>query len=248
VPINSLTLFLLTILSGISVFFIPNIQNKSFRNLLAFSGAYLFSMTVIHILPELFSESLNPGLAGIFVLVGFYFQVLLDYFSKGVEHGHIHHQGHEHSHGYTEAIMLFVSLWIHSFLEGGLLVHPHVHHAEADTRNILFGLSLHKIPEAIALISVLLFQIKNRGLVFGLLVLYSLSTPIGLFVSGFIAGGISNSSEIFTYLFAIVAGNFLHISTTIFFEAEQPGHKFKGIKFLVTSLGALLAVIAEYCL
>ena len=160
--------------SGISVFFIPNIQNRNFRNILAFSGAYLFSMTVIHILPELFKESANPGVAGIFVLVGFYFQVLLNYFSKGIEHGHVHHHGH--TQGYTEAVMLFVSLWIHSFLEGGLLVHPHVNHAESDTRNLLFGLSLHKIPEAIALIAVLLFQLKNKIWVFVLLIIYSLST------------------------------------------------------------------------
>jgi zinc transporter ZupT len=244
---NSLTLFLLTMISGVMVFFIPNIQNRNFRNLLAFSGAYLFSMTVIHILPELFSESSKPGYVGVFVLIGFYFQILLDYFSSGVEHGHIHTNGHSHSHR-GEATMLFISIWIHSFLEGSLLVHPHVSHAESETRNMLFGLSLHKIPESIALIAVLLFQLKNKFLVLGLLFVFALSSPLGVLVSEKAVMNVYGSGDFFTYIFSIVAGNFLHISTTIFFESEQPEHAFKGTKFIVTLLGGLLAIAAEFLL
>lgn len=244
---NSITIFVLTFLSGLSVFFIPNIQNRKFRNLLAFSGAYLFSMTVIHILPEMFSESTNPRILGIFLLAGFYLQVLLNYFSKGVEHGHVHVH-HNHSNEYAGASVLFFSLWIHSFLEGGLLVHAHIHPSDSHSRNLLFGLSLHKIPEAIALIAVLLLQLRNKILVFLLLIIYAISTPLGLELSAVMSKNIDNSGQIFRYIFAVVAGNFLHISTTIFFEAEQPGHTFKGTKLIITLMGAFLAVLADYFL
>jgi len=47
-----------------------------------------------------------------------------------------------------------------------------------------------------------------------------------------------------TFLFAFVAGNFLHISTTIFIESS-PEHKWSGQKIVVGLLGAGLAVFAE---
>ena len=244
--INIGILFILTFAAGISVFFVPNIQNRNFRNVLSFSGAYLFSITVIHILPELFKEAEQPAIAGMFVLAGFYFQILLNFLTTGVEHGHIHH--HHHAKDYSGAILLFVSLWLHSLLEGSLLVHPHANHEEGDIRNLLFGLLLHKVPESIALISVLLFQIKNKPIVFVLLLIYAASSPIGLLVSDFISSGDFYSSSMFTYLFAVVAGNFLHISTTIFFETEQPGHTFRGSKLLITGLAGLIAVLVEYFL
>jgi zinc and cadmium transporter len=244
VAFNCIILFTLTFLAGATVFVVPDIKNKNFNTLLSFSGAYLFSMTVIHILPELFYQAKNASYIGIFVLIGFFFQILLDYFSTGVEHGHIHTDGHEH-HSYKEAAILFISLWIHSFLEGSLLVHPHSSHAHADVFNLLFGLILHKLPESFALIAVLLFQLKNKILVWVLLFVFALSSPLGFIVSESLSNSALENSQWFTYLFAFVAGNFLHISTTIFFESESSQHSFKGNKLIITSAGALLAILAE---
>jgi hypothetical protein len=47
------------------------------------------------------------------------------------------------------------------------------------------------------------------------------------------------------YLYALVSGNFLHISTTIVFESS-PGHKFDARKMAVTIFGALAAVAVEF--
>jgi hypothetical protein len=46
------------------------------------------------------------------------------------------------------------------------------------------------------------------------------------------------------WLYAIVSGSFLHISTTIFFESN-PQHKLKIARLLIVFLGALLAVLIE---
>ena len=106
--LNVLLLFVTAFGAGIAVFLIPELNKEKFKAILSFSGAYLFSITVIHILPELFHESSNPIQAGIFVLMGFFLQMMLEYFTSGVEHGHIHHS-HE-----TTAIpyLLLVSLGI----------------------------------------------------------------------------------------------------------------------------------------
>ncbi|MDX2189165.1 MAG: ZIP family metal transporter [Bacteroidota bacterium] len=210
--------------------------------MLAFSGAYLFSITVIHILPELFSNTNNAMIAGIFVLAGFYFQIIMDYFSTGVEHGHIHLHNHKTN---SSAYILFVTLCIHSLLEGTLLVHPHVNHGDTDLIKLLFGLTLHKIPESIALVSVIYFQLKNNAKTIALLFVYALCSPLGVLLSGLFSQGQFIDPKWFTFLFAIVAGNFLHISTTIFFESEQPGHTFKGNKIIVMCMAAIFAVLAE---
>jgi hypothetical protein len=48
-----------------------------------------------------------------------------------------------------------------------------------------------------------------------------------------------------TFLYALVCGNFLHISTTIVFESS-PEHHFNARKLTVAVLGALVAVGVEY--
>ena len=46
-------------------------------------------------------------------------------------------------------------------------------------------------------------------------------------------------------IFALVAGSFLHISTTIFFETS-PNHKIDLRYWLIMSLGCLLAIYLEF--
>ncbi|TAF74867.1 MAG: hypothetical protein EAZ53_07365 [Bacteroidetes bacterium] len=240
---NSLILFFLTFGAVLVTVFTPSVTQKNYKILLSFSGAYLFSITVIHILPELFSHSNATLYTGIFVLAGFYFQILIDYFSEGIEHGHIHH--HAHAHSGRGTIMLYVSLFVHSLLEGSLLVHPHAHNHDGEVRHLLFGLMLHKIPEAFALTAVLLVDLGKKKWVLGLLFLYALASPFGVVLSDYMSENLNTNVEIFTYLFAFVAGNFLHISTTIFFESEPQNHTFKGSKLIVIALAGILAIGIE---
>ena len=60
------------------------------RLLLAFSGAYLLSVTVLHLLPEVYTVDANFTISGIFILAGIILQSILESFSKGAEHVHIH--------------------------------------------------------------------------------------------------------------------------------------------------------------
>ncbi len=210
--------------------------------MLTFSGAYLFSITVLHILPELFAISGTYIYIGLFVLLGFYFQIIIDYFSQGVEHGHSHAH---HSHSQKGVFMLFLSLFIHSLLEGTLLVHPHATHEHDEVRHLLFGLMLHKIPESIALATILIMDLSSKKWVSFLIFIYALASPLGLLISNIISINEIYSTSMFSYLFAFVAGNFLHISTTIFFESESKDHTFKATKTLTILAAGILAIVVE---
>lgn len=243
--LNSTVLFLSTLLAGLAVLMIPKLNINRFKILLSFSGAYLFSITVIHILPELFHETANLKLTGAYVLAGFFLQMILEYFSSGVEHGHIHlDHGHEHEHHGHLPYSMFISLCLHSFLEGTLLTHPFHNHADEGAHTLLIGLVLHKIPEAFALVSILLFGLKKKYVAFLLLVIYALCSPAGQLTSDLMFHHMDIDERIFQFLFAIVAGNFLYISTTIFFETS-PDHKFKISRLMVLILAAVMAIIAE---
>ena len=97
--VKLLVLFLTPFLAGLLIFLVPKGRNTNYRMLLVFAGSYLFAITVIHILPELYQHTSGVELMGLFVLAGFFLQQLLEYFTSGVEHGHIHtHERHEHNH------------------------------------------------------------------------------------------------------------------------------------------------------
>ncbi len=247
-----LVLFFTPLLSGLLIFLVPKGKTTNYKMLLVFAGSYLFAITVIHILPELYRQSLGLELIGLFVLIGFFVQQLLEYFTSGVEHGHIHSSDHAHpnshhhgQHHSVSAIVLLFALCIHAFLEGGMLAQPLDIAPVYDTNAILLGIALHRAPAAFALMTVLAFQLHSRKKAIPHLVGFSLAAPIGLLLSSYLAQEDLITSAGLIYLYALVCGNFLHISTTIVFESS-PDHKFNARKLAVAVSGALVAVGVEY--
>jgi len=74
---------------------------------------------------------------------------------------------------------------------------------------------------------------------------FSLAAPVGLFISTYFVESKLLTDTGLIYLYALVSGNFLHISTTIVFESS-PEHRFNAKKLAVAVAGALVAVGAEY--
>ena len=237
--LNIGVLLVAALFGGLLAYRFKSTEKVSFDLALTFAGAYLFGITVVHVIPELFTSSTAPVRAGIFVLVGFYIQQLLEYLTAGVEHGHLHHPHGEHKHNITMAISLLVGLSIHSFLEGTLLSQP----AEIESRSslpLLMGIVLHKIPAAFAMMTVLLCQYKKskRPLIY--LVVFAVASPLGVLFNETAGLGIIASEM----LFALVTGSFLHISTTIVFEGS-PQHKFKISRIGISILGAVIAILVQ---
>lgn len=248
--LNSSLLFIITIAAGLAAFRVPKVSQKRFNLILSFSGAYLLAVTVIHIIPELFiaPNQTTGQTVGLFILIGFLFQSVLEYFSKGVEHGHIHihasQEGHTpHSNVFSASIL--ISLLIHAFLEGSLLMHPHHEAVHENGRNLLVAIAIHKIPEAFALIAVLLSHGTGRSKTVLFLLLLALASPLGMLMSEITYHYFAVDGQVFGKLFALVAGGFLHISATIFFETD-PQHRFRTERMLFLLAGAMAATILEF--
>lgn len=190
--------------------------------LLSFSGAFLLALTLFDLLPEVYHH-LDAKLTGLFIMCGILFQIILEFFSKGAEHGHVHI--HEKSRKFPW--LLFISLCIHSLLEG-FPIHQH--------NDMVYGVFIHKIPIA-ALITAFLLQSRYSKLqIAGFLVVFAAMTPLGTYISNN-----TNLANEYVYIInAIVIGIFLHISTTILFETGE-GHKFNLSKLVAICLGILIA-------
>jgi zinc transporter ZupT len=213
---------LLSVLLGYGVALLLKPQDKSrLKLLLAFSGSFLLSLTVIHLLPEVYESHSHS--VGIFIMVGILFQIILEFFSKGAEHGHVH--GHEIM---TQIPwLLFISLCLHALLEGLPVSHHH---------NLAFGIAIHHFPIAIILTTFLIHARLNKAAIFGFMFTFALMTPLGTLLSEYIPFLTDYYSEIT----AIVIGILFHISSTIIFETTE-GHKFNIAKISMIILGIALA-------
>ena len=229
---------LLSVVLGylIALFLQPK-NKKNLKLLLAFSGAFLLSLTVMHLLPEVYEaearlheghnhegHSHGTSIIGLFIMIGIVFQIILEYFSKGAEHGHVH--GHDKMN--TIPWLLFFSLCLHALLEGM----PISQHNE-----LAYGIAIHHFP--IAIILTLFFinaELNKKAILFFMLV-FAFMTPLGTYISS----NLSLLTEYYTQISGVVIGILFHISSTIIFESSE-GHKFNLAKLIAIVLGIALAV------
>ena len=245
-----LVLFFTVVLSSFLVKVFPPDNSRWLKMALAFSGAYLFTITIVHLLPDVLIGNPNPHRVGYWVLAGFFLQLVLELFSHGVEHGHMHTHHHGHTKAGSMPFLLLGSLFIHSFLEGSILVDGggqhagHHHHTGENFYAVLLGIAIHHIPAAFALMSVLMSRIGSFRKAFLWLLIFAIGAPLGILVSNYIIKDKVGGELVFTALTGLVAGNFLHISTTILFETS-PDHRFNRNKLLATLFGLALALLTD---
>lgn len=229
-----LVLFCCAFFGGLSIFLVKNDKSQLLKLILSFSGAYLFAITVLHLIPDAYSGT-DKAEIGIFILIGFLLQVFLEQFSEGVEHGHMHK--HHHTHAFPWGIM--VSLCLHAFLEGMPL-------AKDQHNELIFGISLHHIPAAFALASILVQNHIKKVPIIGYVTIFALMAPAGYYFSLSLSNGsISGMEPYYNKVMGIVIGIFLHISTTILFESSAD-HKINKKKMLAVLLGIGVALIGFY--
>lgn len=243
--INAVILFFSVALPGLVIIRQRSFDESKLKYFLVFAGAYLFSMTVIHLIPDVFLSGEDPFNLGLYILLGFFIQKVLENFSNGVEHGHLH------AHGAYSIPYLMIALGLHSFLEGSIMTDSiHSNHASdsvyshGSSSKILLGIVMHKVPAAFALTALLISQTKKKGRAVLLLLIFALASPLGLFFSEFVGHSDQFPERYLIIFFAIVAGSFLQISTTIFIESD-PHHKLNWKRFSISVLGALAAVVAQ---
>ncbi len=223
----------------IALFLKPQ-KKKNIKLLLAFSGAFLLSLTVLHLLPELFQEGhhhhhegehedLLP--VGLFIMIGILFQIVLEFFSKGAEHGHVHIHTDKNDELHHIPWLLFVSLCLHALLEGFPI---------QENTNLAYGIAVHHFPIAIILTLFFVNAKMEKKMIFGFMFAFALMTPLGTFLAEQMHFAQHYSKEIS----AVVVGILFHISSTIIFESNE-GHKFNLAKITMIVLGFLLAFFME---
>ncbi|MEL6152939.1 MAG: ZIP zinc transporter [Bacteroidota bacterium] len=179
---QALLLFLAAFLGGTVVLAIRRPSQATFQGLLVFSGGYLFAITVLHLLPDLFALHPHSSMVGLYLLVGFFLQLLLELLSKGVEHGHLYDDLPASTHHQLTPWSLLLSLCIHAFLDGVILNSPHAcashahgHGHAHGAGSLLLGILLHKLPVAFALASVLSQVLRKQRTVLVCLLLFALA-------------------------------------------------------------------------
>ena len=202
------------ILGASLVFYFKPETPKGMKLVLAFSGAFLLGILVLEMLPSVYETENNA--AGFWILGGILFQIMLEFFSKGAEHGHVHY--HKKQFPWT----ILISLCIHAFLEGM----PLNNNAE-----LLWGVSIHKIPIGLVIGSMLFQHESVTRTKVAALVFFALMSPLGTYSAQFF-----DSFTLYRYILPFVLGILLHISTTILFESSE-GHNFNLQKFLSIVLG-----------
>ncbi|MFL9843258.1 ZIP family metal transporter [Flavobacterium rhizosphaerae] len=235
--------FLSVILGYAVAVFIKPSKRQNLKLLLAFSGSFLLSLTVMHLLPEVYEgatahhhdhqghEHGHNSPIGLFIMAGIIFQIILEYFSHGAEHGHVHGPGkhHDHSHDHYAPMpwLLFISLCIHALLEGM----PVSHH-----NDLAWGIAIHHFPIAIILTAFFINSGLGKTPITLFMLAFSVMTPLGTLLSE----NLHFIEDYFTEISAVVVGILFHISSTIIFESAE-NHKFNLAKLLVIILGVIMA-------
>lgn len=219
-------LFTVPVLAGVAVFFVPKKALVSSIDYIKLFGASFFlGVIVMHLLPEIFHGAGKN--VGLFVALGFFFQVLLETFTGSEPHDHVLPEDSSH---YT--ITLLIGLGMHAFFEGFPLADSfeHLHHAHAHVEDTyLTGVLLHKIPVVIILVMMMLSNGLSRKSTLFQLLLFSAMTPLGLFAGGFIP----EVGDLGLYILAFVVGSISHIAMHLIITREVGHGKGQAIVFKV---------------
>ena len=222
----SIIILIASVLIGIGIVILLKPSKNSVQLLLSFSGAYLLSITVLHLLPEVFeSQQKNIGL---YILIGILLQTVLEFFSKGAEHGHVH----IHPHLKNIPWLLVISLSFHAFFEGIPL-------GTASNSLLLWAIVIHKVPISIVLYIFLKQTELAQKFIFAFLFIFALMSPLGFALSDSILFFKTYHIEIT----AIIIGVFFHIATAILFETSQ-NHQFNIRKFIAVLIGFAVAFLS----
>jgi|SRR5579871_302877 len=126
------------------------------RRIVPFSGGLLAGIALFWILPEI-AELAGWLVSAVALVAGFALLWLVDRFIHPVcptcSHTHAHEECHESLHGFAAPLLLAAG--IHSFFDGWSLAASHQPGFEKLQFAFLAGISVHKLPEGLALGAIL---------------------------------------------------------------------------------------------
>ena len=233
----------------IVAYLVPSLTYDRISLLILFTAGYIFSTTVVHLLPEMFRVASTDGehmpflgdYVSLVLLMGFLLQHFLSQLTMGVEHGHSHKiKGNE------VPFKTAVALCLHAFLEGLISLHSSALHEILTLNALLFGVLLHKFPAAIAFTFVLRSYYGPRSKYVLLWATgFAFSTPLAIFSVYLSSIYTTKFGWITILMLPLLGGMFLHLAMAMFFEVA-PRHIYGLRKNVVLILGVVLAIFMEY--
>lgn len=252
IVISYFILFASCLLSG-SLVFVLKKQDKLLSYIGVFGGAFLLAVCFVHLLPEALtlqgethvcsehshehSHSHSILSVGLFVLIGFVLQLVLELLSNGAEHGHLHDEGHDCSKSsFLPALMILLGVSIHAFLEGfALVVNQEVNYS------LLIGVVLHNIPIAMLVVNAFMLAGSSKIKAFGFLSVFAVMGVLGSVLSIYL----DFLQDYMGYVIGFVVGILLHVSISTLFDSKE-SHKYNFVRFIVVITAFLLAVVLSH--
>jgi zinc transporter ZupT len=231
--ITTLLLLFFSVMAGVGIVLVFKAEKrpKTLKLLVAFSGAFLLSVTFLHLLPEVFET--HDHFIGAMILAGFVFQIVLEWLTSGIEHGHYHAKPAREG---LVPISVMVGLFLHAFFEGlPILTQTN----EVSARSLLWGIVIHNIPVSMILYIMLLRLNLKKAMVWTVIMIFALAAPIAAVAGAYFDFTVKHSD----YITAFVIGIFFHVSTTILFESTE-NHRFNFAKILTVIAAGLFAWIS----
>ena len=245
----NLALFAITFAAGLLPLALQQAFNeRRLQLLLAFSGSFLLGITFLHLLPEVFSEEVIslqakgrspvPLITGACIIGGFFLQLLIQRATHGVEHGHTH----VHPHGSIPLAGIITGLSLHAFMEGIPLGFNY--REAATTLPLYLAVTVHKLPETM-LLAILISGVRSKRSAIITLLFFACLTPVAATISRNIGQHYHAMEKAVSAVIAVVAGAFIHIATTIFYESGTKQHQLSRTKVvaMIVGVGCALATL-----
>lgn len=216
----------------------------------AFSGGVLLGAALLHLLPEaiegwqdLYPNSTYPWIE-LLVASGVLLVLFVEKVLVGCEHHALHEVVEERGGRSIYAYTLAIVLSLHSYITGMALG---TQETIKGTAIVLLAILAHKAAGAFALGVSMVFSTLKRRTIWAILLIFSLTTPLGIATGMFLIDEFSSSTKILECIFnALATGTFLYIAT-IDVIVEEFREKTSVFKFLLLICGiALMAGVAVW--
>lgn len=228
--------------TGVILFFFRNINQKILHLLIALGAGTMFSVSLVHILPE----SLEQNSFSIYVFViGFLVIYLLEEILTTHHHDHKHHDhSHEdpHEHFHHIVIVSWIAIFIHTLFDG-LGIRAWFAINTSLGLSILTGIAIHQVPVSLSIASMLRESEFTKKTQIFLTLLFALAAPIGYVVSNSFIADITLSSV--SLATALAGGSLLYVSNVELLPMIH-AQSSKKMKFITVSL-FIVGVVGMSC-
>ncbi len=223
---------------GIVLYFFEKINQKILHLLIALGAGTMFSVSLVHILPETLEVSQYSIYA---FIIGFLIIYLLEEILTPHSHDHSHHEhSHEdpHEHYNHVVIVAWIAIFIHTLFDG-LSIRAGFAMDNTLGFSILSGVALHQIPVSLSVASMMRDSLFHKKTQVILIILFWFAASIGFVISGPIIGHLSPTLVALSS--ALAGGSLLYVSNVELLPMihAQSSKKMKYITVLLFVLGVI---------